>query len=677
MRGSQAQRKIGWIISVVAVIGLPLAFGCAASPAIGPMGVEDGSVPRSDGSTGRDAGVSGGDASGSDAGAVGPPRTGALETDGDEVACGDFLDDAPGGGADCSDPNCSRARVCCVESTSADCCGAPATLPAPTVDFRAASCALSSAAATCVSGVTGFGTAVSAFVRDVDDAACGDTTGAMAPQGGARSDAGLLFDQAHDIGSTAVAIEAHVGVGSAGAGSIDAIALGLTSQTDLGVTARVRPIVAIVVSATDQTIRAVAGDVSFDAVPLAPVFGGGGCRELDLRIETSPDGTFNAYYRRHDDGGALSWTPLEMGERFVPEPLSHPVVYGRTTNPGLDGVHAWVRSVGVAAQLCDVLGPARSTETVFTGTVTAANVRSVTRLGGLAAYELEGSIYSAGVDGNGRIDPTAAPTNPPLIDPTIDAQPFYAAGAFDPELSQVGANVRLYFTGLSNDGERSIGYVDYAADLMTRVTGSTPRQLFAPGSVGVLGADGPAYLEALDRSGARRRLLVFRAMVVDAGASVAHSEIRALELAGPDAVLGESPENITGVADTSLTGFYSRSSPLDPGAALYRPMGGEASFDRDEVAQPELVLYHGVFRVFIAGRRGARWSIGMLRSPDFQHFDLASTTPILSGSGAGFDAVSVSDPDVFIEGDRLWLYYSGANGVETRPGLATQTIPTL
>ncbi len=663
---ADAKRRIGWIAGLIALVGLPFAAACAAVGA--PMTPDPG----------------GGDASASDAGAaldaalVPNPGRGASELLGDEVACADFLDDDAGGGADCTDMNCARSHVCCVQSTSVECCAAPA-IAAPALDFRSASCATSSPAASCVSGVTGFGTAASAFVRDIDAVGsfCADGMGAMAPQGGARSDAGLLFEQSYDTGAAAVALEAHVGVGSAATGSIDAIALGLTEQTDLaGANARVRVTVGIVVSATDQTVRAVAGDVAFEAYPLSTAFAAGECQELDLRIETSPRGTFDAFYRRHDETGATTWMPLALGQSFQPRPLARPVVYGRTTNPGIEGVHAWVRSVGVASALCDVLAPARSASTVFTGSVTAANVRSVSRLGALAAYEIEGTIYSAGVDGNGHIDPTTAPTNPALIDPLLAPGSFYGAGAFDPELTQIGVNARLYFTGLSATGVRSIGYLDFTSDLMARVTGSTPRALLSPGDIGVLGVDGPSYLETTEATGARKRLLVFRAVVADGPAT--HSEIRALELNGSDAILGADMETITdfaGAADTPA--YYSRSSPFSPGVALYRNrVDDETAFDRDEVGQPEIVAYHGVFRIFFAGRRGARWSIGMIRSPDLTHFDLASPTPILTGSGNGFDAVSVSDPDAFIEGDALSLYYSGTNGVETRPGLATQRVPT-
>jgi hypothetical protein len=676
MRGPVAMRRIGWLASVLALVGLPLAFGCDAGH-VEPMAIDDGGVAGGGDAAGRDGGPSSDAGAASRDGGLPVPQTGARESDGNDFACGDFLDDDLGDGADCSDSDCARSRICCVESTSAECCSVPATISGLALDLRDPSCAIGTPAAMCASGVTGFGSSFSTFVRDVDDAAlCADGTGAMAPQGGDRSDAGLLFDQAHDTGSTAVAIEAHVGIGSSATSSIDAIAIGLTSQTDLGTTgARVRPVAAIVVSATDQNIRVVAGDVALDAHALT-VFGGGGCHELDLRLVTSPNGTFDAFYRRHVEGTPLEWTSLEIGIPFQAAARTHPVVYGRTTNPGVDGVHAWARSVGVATQLCDVLAPSRSAETVFTAAVSVPDVRSVSRLDGLAAYEIAGTIYSAGVDGNGRIDTTASPTNPPLVD-TIDALPFYAAGAFDPELARIGANVRLYFTGLSTDGVRSIGYVDYTNDLAARVSGSEPRQLFAPGDVGVAGADGATYLETPDATvpGKTRRLLVFRAMIDVSG--VRSTELRALELEGDHAVLGDPGESIRTLADAAAgIGFYSRSSPLDPGEALYRSGGDETAFDRDEVAQPELVLYHGIFRIFYAGRRGGRWSIGVLRSPDFQHFDPASHEPVLSGSGVGFDAVSVTDPDVFIEGDQLSLYYSGTNGTETRPGLATQTIPT-
>jgi hypothetical protein len=122
--------------------------------------------------------------------------------------------------------------------------------------------------------------------------------------------------------------------------------------------------------------------------------------------------------------------------------------------------------------------------------------------------------------------------------------------------------------------------------------------------------------------------------------------------------------------------FYTSASPTSPEQALYaNRVDDPAAFDADEIAAPEIIVQRNVIRVFFAARRGARWSIGMLRSPDFSHFELAYPDAILTGSGLGFDAVSVSDPDVTIDtSGTLTLYYTATDGTVTQPGLATQEV---
>jgi hypothetical protein len=201
------------------------------------------------------------------------------------------------------------------------------------------------------------------------------------------------------------------------------------------------------------------------------------------------------------------------------------------------------------------------------------------------------------------------------------------------------------------------------------VTGSTPRQLVAPTELSAIGVDGPAYFETTSGGAVLHRWIVFRA-IVDA----THSELRGAELVGTDTRLGLAGE----VADVTAPppAFYTTASPLSPTQAFYANRADdETAFDHDEIASPEIIVYRNVIRVFFAARHGARWSIGMLRSPDFSHFQLAYPDPVLAGSGVGFDAVSVSDPDVTLVGDTLTLYYTASDGTTTQPGLATQVVP--
>lgn len=638
-----------------------LGAGCANSAGAPTVVDHDGSIfPGEDAAIplGPDA-----DIGGPDAGSTG----GREATD---VACADFHDDDGNGQIDCADvAGCGALPVCCVGSTAARCCAAPTTL-APVIAL--ASCS-GSAITDCVSGMSAFGAPSPQLVTMRSDGGSCASGASVAPQGSDRSDGGLVASATLDTSTAVVAIEARVGVSAATSSTLDAIAVGLTDQSDLSTTAlpRVRPVVAVLISATDQTIRAIAGDVAFQAHALAGILPSG-CSELELRIVTSPAGTFDAFYRI---GPTAAWIALENARPFEPTPSARVVAYGRSTNPGIDGVHAWVRSVSAGETFCDVMEPVRTTTGAFLpAPIGARAIRSVSRVGSVAVYEMDGAIYAAGVDGTGHLQPLGRPG--PEGDRILAAgeAPFMAGGVADPELVAIDENRRLFFTGVDASGTRSIGYLDFDTDVALRVTGSTPRQLVPPGEVGAQHVDGPAYFETMmtggpDPSPVLRRWIVFRA-VVDA----THSELRAAELAGSSAVLGLASETRDVAAvDTQ---FYTSTSPDSPDEALYANRVDDASaFDHDEIASPEIVVQRGIVRVFFAARRGARWSIGMLRSPDFAHFQLAYPGPVLSGSGVGFDAVSVSDPDVVVDGaGTLALYYTATDGTVTQPGLATQEV---
>ncbi len=647
-----------------AVLATTIVAGCAnaASPGsasdAGGGGADTGHFMVSDSAVFPEAGSSVPDA--------GP----SVRGENTDVACADFRDDDNNGLVDCADTTgCGTRRICCVGSTEARCCQAPNTL-APVIGLSGCTSAVLS---DCVSGMSAFGSPLPVLTTARSDGgACGTGT-SIAPQGSDRSDGGLVSSASLDTSSGALAIEATLGVSTARASSLDAIAVGLADQGDLAgmPLAHVRPSVGVVVSATDQSIRAVAGDIAFPAHPLAALLAAG-CGEIEVRIVTSPAGTFDVFTRPPH---TTVWTALENGRPFQPTTRAHVVAYGRSTNPGIDGVHAWVRSVSALRNACDVLDPTRSSTGAF-ATLPAVGhaIRSVSRVGSLAVYEMDGSIYVAGVDGTGHLQALGRTgvDGDRILAPGPD--PFMAHGLADPELVAIDDNRRLFFTGIDASGVRSIGYVDFDNGVVQRVTGSSPRQLVPPSALGVAGVDGPAYIETAS-PGADGGLMTHRWIVFRAIVDATHSELRAAELVGGSALLGIDLE--TRNVATPSAQFYTTASPLSPDQAIYANPGAALPvFDQDEIASPEIVVYAGVIRVFFAGRRGARWSIGMLRSPDFAHFELAYPDAVLAGSGAGFDAVSVMDPDVTVDATgTLTLYYTATDGTVTQPGLATQGVP--
>jgi hypothetical protein len=329
--------------------------------------------------------------------------------------------------------------------------------------------------------------------------------------------------------------------------------------------------------------------------------------------------------------------------------------------------------VSVGAGLCDVFEPARDAVGAFDPwPLGATSVRSVTREGGLAAYAMNGSIYAAGVDDSGHFHTLGRQDADRVLVP--GEAPFMASALADPELVSVAGGLRLFFTGVDASGVRSIGYLDYDATLAMRAAGSMPRRLIAPSQVAAQHVDGATYVETTsanpDGTPTVRRWIVFRAVV-----SSTRSELRAAELVGSDPVLGIAAETTDAFAGTMQ--FYTPMHPTSAMQALYVNRSDDATaFDHDEIASPEVVWWHGVLRVFFSARLGARWTIGMLRSPDFAHFERAYERPVLAGSGSGFDAVSVSDPAAWLDtGGTLALYYAGSDGTTMQPGLATQQVP--
>src|SRR5690606_8306498 len=118
-----------------------------------------------------------------------------------------------------------------------------------------------------------------------------------------------------------------------------------------------------------------------------------------------------------------------------------------------------------------------------------------------------------------------------------------------------------------------------------------------------------------------------------------------------------------------------------PTAGVLRRSGTDDGFDRDEIGAARVLdLGDGVVRIFYAGRRGTRWSIGALVTTDLLHYDQAAGgEPLLGPSGAGFDALGVYSPELLaspVAGGiaQLTMYYTGSAGTVSSLGLATQSI---
>lgn len=653
-------RALGVALGALAALVSLAQLGCAAESA-------PGAVRDADATSGPDAGVALADAGGADGGAFvdasAPAADGAVASENGDQACSDFLDNNGDGVTDCSETSCRSARICCVQSTSADCCMAPTT---PTVVLDTRSCAPASPLGACLpAGAILFGTPAPVRATTIDDGgACTGPADVVVPQGDAGSDGGLLLPDEIDTSASSVTLHATLGISLAGSTTLDAVGFGITDQQDLASTsfARVTPTIGVVWSATDRALRVVTGEIVYPPHADTAFLGASPtCGELEVVVTMSPTGTADVAAR--PAGSTAGLRTIESGVPFRTTGLAHPVVYGRTTNPGVTGAHAWLRALSIGTTVCDVMAPARSTTSAFAAApADALSIRSVSRVGSHVAYELDGAIYAGGVDANGRVVTPLGATSRPLVVPGV--APFAQQRVQDPELVAIGMNLRLFFTGVSATGTRAIGYVDFDADLTNPVTGSLPRPIELGLDASVSGTDGPSYFENPGLDGTPVRWLVFRALLAAGG-----SELRAVQLSGPAAVL-------TGTESPAAAGaFRTDASPtMDTAVMAANRAGSLTAFDADEVASPMVFHQNGVIRVLYAGRHGARWSIGMLRSIDFQHFERATDDAVLTGTGTGFDAVSVMDPFAYLSGSSLFLYYTGSDGSVLRPGVATQTV---
>jgi hypothetical protein len=99
------------------------------------------------------------------------------------------------------------------------------------------------------------------------------------------------------------------------------------------------------------------------------------------------------------------------------------------------------------------------------------------------------------------------------------------------------------------------------------------------------------------------------------------------------------------------------------------------AFDRDEIGGAAAVVLGGVTRVYYAGRRGTRWSIGVLASDDGEHWNEPPNHVVLGASDAGFDAIGARDPATDVVDGVLHLYYTGDDGARTRIGRAIGATP--
>ena len=436
---------------------------------------------------------------------------------------------------------------------------------------------------------------------------------ALVPNGGAISDAGLTLAEPLDGTRERIVIRAELAAPIGGCREcLDAIGVGVSGPIAGDVVAVV-PDVAVLLRAARGDYALVVGGEIIAAVPLvtdAP-------RPYVLTL--TPDGAVELRVEGDD--------PIEA--RWYPAPGRQLVVYGRTHNrPASAPPPARALSVEARTDACEIpsslaRAPAPLFDDALFGDARAPSV-VIDGEDALVAFERGGAIYLARRDDSGAWIPSAGPA---LEAPVNEAYR-------DPELARAADRWVLFVTH-ERDGTRAIARAESTDG---GETFGAPLDLPSPSTLSQ-----PAFA----RIGGRDVIAALATSAGDLGAG----GIVLLELAADELRWLEGTQEASTVV---------------------RPAGGIHAFDADEVAAPALYVDSaGIVRVYYAGRRGARWSIGIRAAGLNGPFSYAPEEPVLEPSGEGVDALGVSDPSVAREGDALHLYHTALDGLRARIGRAS------
>ena len=523
-------------------------------------------------------------------------------------ACFNGLDDDANSAIDCEDRSSCGATAYCCVGESRAECCAGATT---TIDQRFDAC-VSSDPTVCIASATRFGGPHPTIVG-----------GAFVPFGDALGDSGLALGEPLDLTRDRVVLEATFEASADGCGTavncVDVIGLGVGAIP--GIQSHLVPDVAVAVrpSRGDYALL-VGGEVlASRELPDGPA---------DYALTLAPDGTVELSV---DDGSPI------IG-RYFPLPERSALLYGRTHNLNSESAPARAASVQVRVAQCDVLDHlARGAtaelppESSGWGEARAPSV-AVDGARTLAAFAVADAIHLAEQEpiagwtllGSGTIDA------PVLVPPSGDAYD-------DPELV-VGADAYTLFFTHRALGETTIGRADggpgFGTDFALSAT-VIPSELVAPREPTYLAWSGAHFLAVVDD---------------DAGNGTRIVLLRSADGLTFEYAMGSLPNSIIAAQTDNL-----------------------GHFAADEVSGPDLAVDNaGIIRLYYAGRRGSRWSIGLLVSGDGSVWrDPNGGTAILTSDGEGYDGAHVSCPSVVFESGEVALYFEASDGNARTIGRAT------
>lgn len=424
----------------------------------------------------------------------------------------------------------------------------------------------------------------------------------LSPNGDGQYDSGWISPDTVDLRARRVTLTAQLVFPETCASCLEQVAIGFTSQAALGDMDTVRPLVALLATAPLDQVLLLAGDrvvAQFE----------GGTAEWSLTV--APSGVVSVTR----DG-----EPQSVSVQVAPQRSARVVVYGHNTNPpgsdpGVPPDRARVDAPRLESSLCDMpraWGPRTSLvggdELPLSG-----DAPSLARLGAVTflAYATD-----EGITITARGDEVA----PTRFGAAVANVVIAAARPTAPELLADGEDLVLYF---AEDGG-----VRRAAPA-TSFLSSAP--MYDPPTEVV----GPALLRGAESV---------------TGPSIAHSpstaperlvmSVRAIEASGRSRIwLLSSQDGITWVPRGILPDLVAA----------------------DSLGDPALFVHDGAFQLYLPYRRGTRWRLAHLASPNLADWRLVAADA-LEGMGPP-ERLGVGDPDVHVVADTIELVYVGLDGV--------------
>ncbi len=350
-----------------------------------------------------------------------------------------------------------------------------------------------------------------------------------------------------------------------------------------------------------------------------------------------PSDAFHTYALSVQPGGAIALSrdgeALGSAQFALERPL-RAIVYGRSFNPTPDDPSpVRMQTFSIAASVCDMPSALTGSGEIVLAEAgfVSPSIARVPNGGGeieLMALEREGSIYLARRTGGGwQVDNL----------PALSAfSPWATGGVHDPALRWNGATLELWFTGYAANAG-TVGRVLAPEGTQSFDSGAAEALLVPSGSVTSIAQPAPFEVGT-------QRYVVARVEDEQGAKLLLHRHLGT----------GYVPLHVLRIA--SATDLF--------------------AFDRDDVSDPFVVRTGSVYRLFFAGRRGLRWSIGMLASADGSLFNEPSDGAAIFAGGTGaFDSLGARAPEARIDGSALVLYYTAVDGSSGRLGIADGTAP--